>query len=97
MVQSMQHTLTHLVPNPQNYEEELDNIYMAVNAMLTDSYSGRITAGYGIPNNDTDNVTTDSGTRFLNVYLTGLNPDGAVKSGCRYIFTIDGTVIQVIP
>jgi hypothetical protein len=92
-----QHSSIALIPTPQDYEEELHNIQTAVMAMLADSSSGNITAGYGVPTNDMDTITTDSGKRILNTYLTGLNPDGTVKSGCSYIVAIDGTVTQIIP
>jgi hypothetical protein len=92
-----QHTSTALIPTPEEYEEELHNIQTAVMAMLADSSSGNITAGYGAPTNDMDTITTDGGIRVLSTYLTGLNPDGTIKSGCSYVVAIDGTVTQIIP
>ena len=43
---------------------------------------------------DMDLVTADTSTLLLSAYLTGLNANGTVKSGCTYTFAVDGTVIQ---
>ncbi|HEY32972.1 MAG TPA: hypothetical protein G4O10_07695 [Dehalococcoidia bacterium] len=85
------------IQNPQDYETELHNIQTAVLAMLVDSPSGQITAGWGTPTNDMDTITTDDGTIVLSDHITGLNPDGTVTSGCTYIFTQGGAVTQITP
>jgi hypothetical protein len=75
---------------------ELHNIQTAVMALLADSKAGVLdTTQTNI--SDMDLVTADASTKKLSSYLTGLNPDGTVKSGCRYDFSRDGTVTQRIP
>jgi hypothetical protein len=87
------------IPTPRQeevFETELHNIQTAVMAMLADSYSGLLDDSWaGI--SDMDFVTTDSGQLILSNYLTGLNADGTVKSGCTYNFAKDGTVTQNRP
>ena len=43
---------------------------------------------------DMDLVTADTGAEVLSSYMTGLNADGTVKTGCTYDFAVDGTVVQ---
>lgn len=78
------------------YETELHNIQTAVMAMLADSDSGRLDS---VQTNisDMDLITADGGTKRLSSYLTGLNPDSTVKTGCIYSFALDGTVTQKTP
>ncbi len=77
----------------ESYETELHNIQTATMAMLADSTAGQLdSAQSGI--SDMDLVTSDNGTLVLSSYLTGLNADGTVKSGCTYDFSIDGSVVQ---
>ena len=76
----------------ESYEVELHNIQTATMAMLADSNSGNMTA-VG-PTADMSAVTTDSGAVILSDYMTGLNADNTVKSGCTYTFLSDGTVEQ---
>lgn len=89
--------ITPSIPSPlDDFEKELHNIQTAVMAMLADSNKGILdNSRTGI--NDLDLVTTDSGALVLSNYLTGLNADGTVKSGCKYDFAKDGTVTQRIP
>ena len=86
----------------ESYETELHNVQTSVMAMLADSTSGNLTS---TPTDEVDmnNVTaTDAaGTIYLDDYMTGLGDSPyttgvvettAVKSGCSYDFSADGTV-----
>ena len=79
----------------ESYETELHNIQTATMAMLADSTSGNLTAAG--PTSDMDDVTTDGGAVILSAYMTGLNADGTVKTGCIYTFASDGSVTQTTP
>ncbi|GAI29975.1 unnamed protein product, partial [marine sediment metagenome] len=46
---------------------------------------------------DMASIKADSGVKKLSDYLTGLDADGKIKSGCTYAFTQDGTVTQTTP
>jgi type IV pilus assembly protein PilA len=81
----------------ESYETELHNVQTAVMAMLADSTSGNLTGGTSGNITDMDDVTTDSGSLLLSEYMTGLNADGSVKTGCSYEFAADGTVTQHTP
>ena len=77
----------------ESYETELHNIQTAVMAMLADSSAGVLdTVQTGI--SDMNLVTTDTGAKKLSSYMTGLDADGLVKTGCTYTFALDGTVTQ---
>ena len=81
----------------ESYETELHNIQTAVMAMLVDSTTSALTP-VGTATNDMDTVqTTDTTPLVLSDYMTGLDADGCVKSGCTYTFTADGTVAQTTP
>lgn len=81
----------------ESYEVELHNIQTAVMAMLADSTTGALTP-VGTATADMDTVaTTDTTPLLLSAYMTGLNADGTVKSGCTYTFTASGTVAQTQP
>jgi len=81
----------------ESYETELHNIQTAVMAMLADSTTGALTP-VTTPTDDMDTVqTTDTTPLVLSDYLTGLDSDGKVKSGCTYAFAADGTVTQTTP
>ena len=60
-------------------------------AMLADSTTGNLTATSG--EDDMDLVLSTDGL-ILSDYLTGLDADGLVKTGCTYDFETDGTVVQ---
>ena len=79
-----------------SFATELHNIQTAVMAMLAESKTGMMVA---ISNtNDMDNIkTTDTPPLVARSYLTGLNPDGTVKSGCTYTVKTDGSVTQTKP
>lgn len=81
----------------ESYETELHNLQTAVMAMLAESTTGLLTA-VGTPTGDMDTVqTTDTTPLVLSDYVTGLNSDGTVKSGCTYTFAADGTIVQTTP
>ncbi len=80
----------------ESYEAELHNIQTAVMAMLADSTAGQLDSAQN-DISDMDLVTADTGALVLSDYITGLNSDGTVKSGCTYSFTVDGTVTQTTP
>ena len=75
----------------ESYSTELHNIQTAAMAMLADSTTGNLTATSG--ENDMDLVLSTDGL-ILSDYLTGLDSDGLVKTGCTYDFATDGTVVQ---
>ena len=88
----------------ESYETELHDVQTAVMAMLADSTSGNLTAGFStnITNmHDVQALKTGTGTLYLNEYLTGLNEVGPndyePKTGCTYSFAGDGTVTQYTP
>ena len=75
---------------------ELHNIQTATMAMMADSTAGVLDgASSGV--SDLDLVLADSGNITLSSYVTGINTDGTVKTGCTYDFTADGTVTQTTP
>jgi type II secretory pathway pseudopilin PulG len=76
-------------------ESEFHNIQTAVVEMLYDSPSGTLEP-VG-PTADMSKVrTSDSPPLVLTDYLHGPEA-GLLQSGRSYIFTVDGTVIQVLP
>jgi len=80
------------------YAVELHNVQTATMAMLADSDTALLTA-VSTATDDMDDVqTTDSPTTLkLSDYLTGLDADGKLVSGCSYTFTSDGTIEQTTP
>jgi len=79
------------------YAAELHNIQTGVMAMLVDSTAGHLDSG-NVTTNDMTIVTADGGAKKLSDYLTGLNPEGTIKSeGVTYAFLEDGTVTQTTP
>jgi len=80
----------------ESYETELHNVQTAVMGMLTDAASGQLDAAVAATD-DMDTVlatVSAAGDINLSMYMSGLNADGTVKSGCTYAFAIDGTVTQ---
>jgi len=73
---------------------ELKEIQTAVAAMLLQSTSGQLDSPQ-TDISDMDLVTADFGTKILSSYLKRLGPEGNVLTGCKYSFTIKGTVYQV--
>jgi prepilin-type N-terminal cleavage/methylation domain-containing protein len=84
----------------ESYETELHNVQTAVMAMLVESASGQLDAAITTATDDMSSVlATETTTGDLNLaqYMTGLDADGKVKSGCTYTFTVDGEVTQTTP
>ena len=79
----------------ESYETELHNVQTAVMALLADSVAGELDADVAATK-DMDTVTADT-TKLLSSYITGLNSDGEVTSGCSYAFLKNGTVTQTLP
>ncbi|MFC1961874.1 type II secretion system protein [Chloroflexota bacterium] len=78
------------------YATEVQNIQIAVGAMIQESSAGQLdSAQSGI--NDADLVTADSGALVLTDYLKRIGEDGLIKTGCAYSFAIDGRVTQETP
>jgi len=77
----------------ESYQTELHNIQTATMAMLADSSAGVLDAAVAGAS-DMDLILADTGAILLSSYMTGLNADGTVKSGCTYDFAVDGSVTQ---
>jgi len=75
------------------YAAELNNVRTATIAMMADSDAG-VLDGVVAATDDMDLVLADSGAKKLSEYISGLNTDGTVKSGCTYAFTAQGVVTQ---
>jgi len=80
----------------ESWATELHNIQTSSMAMLADSTAGTLAPVSGVSDMDTV-LTTDTTALILSDYLTGLNADGTVKTGCTYDFATDGTVTQTTP
>jgi len=80
----------------ESYEAELHNVQTAVMAMLVDSTAGELDGAVSATD-DMDTVLADDGALKLSDYMTGLDADGKVQTGCTYAFTVDGTVTQTTP
>jgi Tfp pilus assembly protein PilE len=79
----------------ESRDSEFHNIQTAVVEMLTESAAGTLEP-VG-PTADMSLVQTDDTPPLvLTDYLTGLD-ETSVKSGCKYTFAADGTVIQAPP
>ena len=76
----------------ESYETELHNVQTGVMAMLADSDAGILDSTYN-DIDDLDLITADNSTFMLSSYMTGLNSDGTVKTGCTYTVSQDGGVI----
>jgi len=79
------------------YAAELHNVQTAVMAMLADSTAGELDAAIAIATDDMTTVQVDTNAHSLDEYLTGLDSDGKVTTGCKYTFTVTGTVAQTPP
>lgn len=84
---------------PEAYGNELHNIKTGLIAMLSESALEQLDAAVAATADMDDVVATQSaaGDLILSDYLTGLNADGTVKSGCTYSFTIEGDITQTTP
>lgn len=83
----------------ESYATELHNVQTAVMALLSEAKTGQLDAAVAATS-DMDNVLgteTVAGDLVLSAYMTGLNADGTVKSGCTYAFDIAGNVTQTVP
>jgi len=81
---------------PETAATELYNIQDAVWAMLSESSTVQLTPISDVTDMDTV-VTTDTSALVLRDYLTGLEPDGTLKTDFTYSFTADGVVTQNMP
>ncbi len=86
----------------ESYQTELHNVQTSVMAMLVDSGSGQLDTAITTATADMSTVKATSpggttGDLALSAYLTGLNADFTVKTGCTYAFALDGTVTQTLP
>ena len=84
----------------ESYETELHNVQTSVMALMADSTSGNLTAGFDQPataNMHAIQATNGATILYLNDYLTGLKSDYTTKSGCTYVFTASGSVTQTTP
>jgi len=85
----------------ESYDTELSNVQTAVMAMMVESDTGKLDGGTGVETDDMDTVTAPYGgvasAIKLSDYMTGLDADGKVKSGCKYTFTADGDITQTLP
>lgn len=79
----------------ESYETELHNVQTAVLALMAANDSATVTIPSSQPTADMDGVAV--GTDTLSNYMTGLDSDGCVQSGCTYTFTTDGQVTQTQP
>ena len=80
----------------EKFETELQDIQLAVTAIMADSGKMTLDNSYTRINN-LDLVTTDSGTFRASDYFLGTIIDGKLQSGCVYDIYEDGTVIQIRP
>jgi prepilin-type N-terminal cleavage/methylation domain-containing protein len=81
---------------PETAQTELQNIRVAVAAMLVESDTKELTPASDVSDMDTV-VTTDTPALILSDYLSQLNPDGTTKTELTYSFAADGTVTQNTP
>ena len=80
----------------ESYEVELHNIQTSVMALMADSTAGELD-GDVAATDDMSIVTADTGAKKLSDYITGLDADNKITSGCTYAFVVDGTVTQTTP
>ncbi len=76
----------------ESYDTELHNLQTGIMAMMAASQNGTLDAAY----DDISNmslVQVDGGAENLTLYMTGLNADGTVKTGCVYDISQDGGII----
>jgi prepilin-type N-terminal cleavage/methylation domain-containing protein len=76
----------------ESFNAELHNLQTGVMAMLHDSTAGILDNEY-TDIDDMNTVTADNSTLILRDYMTGLNTDGTVKTGCTYTISQDGGII----
>jgi prepilin-type N-terminal cleavage/methylation domain-containing protein len=76
----------------ESYDAELHNLQTGVMAMMADYNVSLLDDNY-TDVSDMGLVTAGAGVGNLASYMTGLNPDGTVKTGCTYSISQDGGVI----
>jgi type IV pilus assembly protein PilA len=76
----------------ESYQAELHNLQTGVTAMIAASANGVLDSEY-TDISDMSLVRVDGGSENLTLYMTGLNPDGTVKTGCTYTISRDGNMI----
>jgi prepilin-type N-terminal cleavage/methylation domain-containing protein len=76
----------------ESYDTELHNLQTGILAMMADSNNGTLDGTY-TNINDMDIVTIDGSATSLSNYMTGLNADGTVKTGCTYTISQGGGII----
>jgi type IV pilus assembly protein PilA len=76
----------------ESYDTELHNLQTGILAMMADSNNGTLDGTY-TDIDDMDTVTVDGSATRLSNYMTGLNDDGTVKSGCTYTISQDGGIV----
>jgi type IV pilus assembly protein PilA len=83
----------------ESYATELSNVQTGVAALLADSKTGQLDGAIATATADMATVLATKSTAGdinLSQYMSGLNGT-SVKSGCKYAFTLDGTVTQTLP
>lgn len=80
----------------ESYSAELHNVQTALMALLADSDAGTLD-GAVTATEDMDLVLADSGALKLSDYMSGLDADGKVNTGCSYAFSANGSVTQTLP
>jgi len=82
----------------ESYATELHNVQTSTMAMLADSTTGKLDAfGADIVDMATVTAPGKEGTLKLSDYLTGLDANNSIISGCKYTFTDVGKVTQTLP
>jgi type IV pilus assembly protein PilA len=76
----------------ESYDTELHNLQTGILAMMADSNNGTLDGTY-TDIDDMDIVTIDGSATSLSNYMTGLKPDGTVKTGCTYTISQDGGIV----
>ncbi len=79
----------------ESYQTELHNVQTATMALMADSDDGQLSDNVSATS-DLSTVEADvdgTGTPLSN-YMTGLDEDNTVKTGCTYAFTQEGVVTQ---
>ena len=78
------------------YATELQEIQTATSAMLSESSTVQLDSSH---NNEKkmNKITAEVGALVLSDYLNNLHTNTNVLSGCKYNFTVNGTVTQNLP
>jgi prepilin-type N-terminal cleavage/methylation domain-containing protein len=76
----------------ESYNAELHNLQTGISAMMADYNTDTLDAEYN-DISDMSQVSVLGSTANLTAYMTGLNPDGTVRSGCTYSISQDGGIV----